>query len=346
MDSIRSLPVDQARALPVTRGAQAPENGPADEMIRASRDDLRLLPPPLFPREAPAATASVCAASTGDGLSLRGFPRGLTPAERADWSQTFPAMDLERAVVTAAATWQYNCISWTVGETRAWFWPPEMYSLDPEEVAFDRFYASYGLFPSPQGEVARWRNEDGITHGCVSGPEHGPRWESKCGADLRVQHDLRDLEGSTYGRVDGYYARQEAPPTMAPFGYPPISDVMKAMAHERAAGVADDLRQRFTEQYAEWQRYRTSPQVRVCANPARHCQAAAFDEIVRLGPDAVPLLMDCMAQGDFFCLRAVEAIHRTHPGHAGLAPVVLLPEERVNSEQGKAALALSRWLQA
>src|SRR5947199_6444803 len=46
-----------------------------------------------------------------------------------------------------------------------------------------------------------------MTHGCVSGPGHGPRWESKCGSNLRIQHGLHELIGSHYGRVVAFYRK-------------------------------------------------------------------------------------------------------------------------------------------
>lgn len=344
MDAVRPFRADTVRSTPAA-GPTPPAAEPRpDALVRVQEEDLRLLPSPPYPRESPPAAAPV--APLSDPVASAAFPRPLTRDEKADWRQTFPAMDLDKVVATGPATQQYNCISWTVGETHAWFWPPDMYPGEAPEQAFDLFYASYGLHPAPTGEVAVWRNWDGLTHGCVSGPGHGPRWESKCGSDLRVQHGIKDLESDVYGRVDHYYSRKEAPPVVTPFGFLPIPDFQKDLARERAEAVAPDTRERFAGRYDAWQDFRNRPEVRAAANPAVHCNAPAFDDIVAMGPDAVPLLMDRMAQGDFFCLRAVEAIFREHPGHAGLAPAILHPEERENSEQGKASLALTRWLQA
>src|SRR5881394_972577 len=56
--------------------------------------------------------------------------------------------------------------------------------------------------------IAAWgHSSSGMTHGCISGSGHGPRWESKCGADLRIQHGLNELVGSSYGRVLAFYRR-------------------------------------------------------------------------------------------------------------------------------------------
>src|SRR4051794_36839723 len=121
--------------------------------------------------------------------------RSMTPAEKQRFKGYFPGLDVNRAVVTGEMSAVYNRISWTVGVTNRWLWPGNTL------VQFDTFYGGFGLHRAGNGPVAVWgRSALNMTHGCVSGPGHGPRWESKCGGDLRIQHALGELTGASYGR--------------------------------------------------------------------------------------------------------------------------------------------------
>jgi len=134
------------------------------------------------------------------------FPRPMTDDEKADFKSWFPALDVDAAVVTADATPQYNCISWTTGNTESWDWPPYMHpDLSPRE-AFAKYYIDRGFTPLPgkiedlkelkSDVVAYWEDaNDDPTHGSVAGPTHGTRWESKCGQAARIQQELLDILG-------------------------------------------------------------------------------------------------------------------------------------------------------
>lgn len=129
----------------------------------------------------------------------------MTPAEKTRFKAYFPNLDVNQAIVTDGISIVYNCISWTVGVSNRWLWPGS--SL----AHFDSFYHGLGFVRAGDGSVAAWgHSTSNMTHGSVSGPGHGPRWESKCGNDLRIQHGLAELVGSTYGRVVAFYRRGHA----------------------------------------------------------------------------------------------------------------------------------------
>ena len=93
----------------------------------------------------------------------------MTPAEKQRFHGYFPSLDVNRAVVTGEYSNAYNCISWTVGITNAFIWPGSSIA------AFDTFYRRFGYARSADGPIAVWGNRLSMTHGCVSGPSHGPR---------------------------------------------------------------------------------------------------------------------------------------------------------------------------
>ena len=101
-----------------------------------------------------------------------------------------------------------------------------------------------------------------MTHGCISGPGHGPRWESKCGSDLRIQHGLGELTGASYGRVVAFYTRSRS---LLAFNESLVEEVMKekesksylsasqkkSLGSERDA-IAPDLKDAFEEAFKVW----------------------------------------------------------------------------------------------
>src|SRR5438477_8321675 len=99
--------------------------------------------------------------------------RQMTPQEKATFKGWFPRLDVNAAVVTGEVSRVYNCISWTVEVTNRWLWPGA--SL----ADFDTFYRQFGFARSGNGPIAAWGSTaSNMTHGCISGPRHGPRWES------------------------------------------------------------------------------------------------------------------------------------------------------------------------
>src|SRR5947209_9451888 len=114
--------------------------------------------------------------------------RSMTAAEKQRFHAYFPNLDVNLAVVTGPVSAVYNCISWTVGVTNRWLWPGN--SL----ANFDAFYRGFGFVRAGDGTIAAWGlSTSGMTHGSVTGPGHGPRWESKCGGDLRIQPGLGEF---------------------------------------------------------------------------------------------------------------------------------------------------------
>src|SRR5438105_2959308 len=124
----------------------------------------------------------------------------MTPAEKQRFRTDFPNLDVNQAIVTNGPSRDYNCIAWTVGVMTAWIWPGNSIA------DFDAFYRRFGFSRTGNGPIAVFGPAlSQMMHGSISGSGHGPRWESKCGSDLRIQHGLSELEGSSYGRVLGFY---------------------------------------------------------------------------------------------------------------------------------------------
>ncbi|MDQ7822207.1 MAG: hypothetical protein RDV48_05370 [Candidatus Eremiobacteraeota bacterium] len=333
-------PLSRAVSPQVPRSYQAPAEKP-EEMS---------LPHDAFEKNGaergkPPEAGQAKSVSAIEGVSARTLPRPMTEEEKASFREYFPKLDVERAVVSAEATPEYNCISWTVGETHQWFWPPQMYPALTPDKAFDIFYGGYGLVPAEQGTVAHWVNDEGPTHGSISGPDHGPRWESKCGQDLQIQHDRDELDSDVYGKIAKYYAMKGAPRAMKQAQPPEIPKEVAATVKEKAAQVPAGVRDAFNSRYEDWMAFRKSPGVRMSSNPADYCKTGAFKEIVAMGVQVTPLLMDKIASGDFFSYQACREIEKA-AGQGGfeISRSAGGTDEAV-SEQTRAARALLAWHQ-
>jgi hypothetical protein len=189
-----------------------------------------------------------------------------------------------------------------------------------------------------------------MTHASVSGVGHGLRWESKCGTWLRIQHGLTEMEGGNfYGNVLGFYAIPEA-------DTPTIEEArasLRAMKAEKLSRaeikflkdqvrqVDPEIRKRFEEAYAAWKEAWNHPLIAISSNPASRTQTPAFLELLSLGQEILPLLMEKLTNPDeFFALQAVdrllrpEFVIRRKPDD----PAVLL------GEQGRAIETIKQWV--
>lgn len=134
--------------------------------------------------------------------------------------RTFP--EARQLAITSAATTEYNCIAWALGETdRCWwpggygcYWPVGVMAAVTRE-AFRWCFAGRGYQPCDDGGLV-----EGVEKLCLyekaATPTHAARqlpsgrWTSKLGPDEDVEHDLNDLCGRRYGRPVAFFARPRA----------------------------------------------------------------------------------------------------------------------------------------
>jgi hypothetical protein len=258
-------------------------------------------------------------------------------------------MNVATAVVSANATAQYNCLAWTLGITTSWIWPWS--TADVTKVEFDAFYHSHGFVPASSGPIAvLGLNLNVMTHASITGPGHGPRWESKCGAWLRLQHGLAEMEGGTlYGDVLGFFSRSptssiDALGAVARIGSMKAEKLSKAdlkFLKARVQQVDPELSVRFEDAYGKWKEACSHPLIVISSNPVSRTQTPAFLELVSLGPEILPLLMEKLTDPDeFFALQAVDRLLR--PGFA----VSRKPDDpaALLGEQGRALETLKQWI--
>jgi hypothetical protein len=246
-------------------------------------------------------------------------PRPLTAQEQAQARQVWPRMNVAAVAVTDNATNRYNCLAWTLGISTSWIWPwskPNVTKTD-----FDALYHSNGFTTAGAGPIAVFGlSPTSMTHGSISGPGHGPRWESKCGAWLRIQHGLAEMEaGTLYGNVLGFYSQ----PLSTTFEGPPAAGRLRSMKtakitkddikfiRSRVQQVNRELKTRFDQAYHTWKETWNHPLIAINSSPTSRTQTPAFLELISLGPEILPLLMEKLTDpGEFFALQAVDRLFR------------------------------------
>jgi hypothetical protein len=272
--------------------------------------------------------------------------RPMTQAEKTRFKGYFPGMDVNKAVVTGGPSSVYNCISWTVGVTNRWLWPGT--SL----ADFDTFYRGFGLVRSGDGAIAAWgHSTTNMTHGSISGPGHGPRWESKCGGDLRIQHGLGELVGSSYGRVVAFYRPGRA---LSATNESLAEEIMKertvksylsaaqrkALAEERDR-IPAQLRAAYERAFAAWKATWFGGGLAISSNPQTRAVGKEYDALIAMGPAILPLVVESLADPEnFFALQLYDAIQPNDQLVVQFEPA----DERVlEGEQGRARRVVQTW---
>jgi hypothetical protein len=269
----------------------------------------------------------------------------MTAAEKQRFRTYFPGLDVDRAVVTGEASRVYNCISWTVGLNDRWLWP------GASQADFDTFYRGFGYVRAQDGAIAAWGNStSAMTHGSISGPGRGPRWESKCGADLRIQHGLAELAGSSYGRVLAFYRRaalRDAPFTAAlekPMKEKTIKNVSAAqrkILSEQIAEVSAHLRAEFENAFQQWKESWFAGGLAINSDPHSRAVGKEFDTLIAMGPAILPLVVEKLTDPEnFFALQLYDAMQP----HQRLVVEFVPEDERIlEGEQGRARRAVQAW---
>ena len=238
----------------------------------------------------------------------------MSPAERTRFKGYFPNLDVTKAIVTDGPSPVYNCISWTVGVTNRWIWPGNTLAN------FDLFYRGFGFVQAGNGSIAAWgQSASNMTHGSVSGSGHGPRWESKCGNDLRIQHGLGELLGSSYGRVVAFYRQTRV---LLAANESLVEEIVKektvksylssaqrkALAEEREQ-IPEDVREAYEAAFAAWKATWFTGGLAINSNPHTRGVGREYDALIALGPAIIPLVVESLADPEnFFALQLYDAI--------------------------------------
>lgn len=134
------------------------------------------------------------------------------------FSTDFPYYQSEDIMVSSYPSFNYNCISWAVGEWTTALWIDDS---NNNLAAFDSLFYAYGYTRdgamSENSSIDLWTKRDingnrDFTHASIKNKQNdyaaGYAWESKLGAYYRVFHPRHSLIGDIYGHVEYYYKKR------------------------------------------------------------------------------------------------------------------------------------------
>jgi hypothetical protein len=97
------------------------------------------------------------------------------------------------------------------------------------------------------------------------------------------------------------------------------------------------IKEKFDAIFAEWEKVIQNPRIRLSSRPQDYLDNKPYREIVRLGKDALPFIIEKLEEGVFFLNQAVVDI-------TGIEMEEIVGEERhFPSEQEKSALLVNWW---
>jgi len=130
--------------------------------------------------------------------------------------EAFPRLAEHGYTITSARSKRYNCIAWAAGDTRNWWWPipeadrvywPTGVARAETVPAFRDAYASLGYVVSDADKLEPGFEKIALFANSIGLPLHAARqlvdgrWTSKLGELEDIEHELHDLEGTSYGSV-------------------------------------------------------------------------------------------------------------------------------------------------
>jgi hypothetical protein len=134
-------------------------------------------------------------------------------SRQSNLSVLFPRLTVEPFAETSAATPQYNCIAWAMGDQSRCWWPDAYYYWPagllrtPTFLAFRAMLESFG-FEVCESEDLEAGFEKVALYGRAAGDvTHAARqlgngrWTSKLGKLQDIEHTLCGLQGAQYGTV-------------------------------------------------------------------------------------------------------------------------------------------------
>lgn len=264
------------------------------------------------------------------------LPREMTVMEQDEFSGYFPSLNVEGEIVTDEATSVYNCISWSVHWTDRWTWPRN------SKASFDLFYAQLGYTPTKYGQISVFAKGDMID--CMT---HGSRisfngmFESKCGSNLRILHELKQVEGVLYGNVFEYYSGGKTNNTKP--------DMLKLTYYEKQkvrAGVlktSKELRKQFIIRFVQWKKTWFSAEQILYSDPYTRAKGKEFENLVAMGTDILLLVIDILAEPDnFFAIGLYECLQQDARFHIKIRPESF---EILQGEQSRAVRIIQKWLE-
>ncbi|MCI0506180.1 MAG: hypothetical protein L0Z73_08720 [Gammaproteobacteria bacterium] len=138
-----------------------------------------------------------------------------------DLKKAFPDVNNSNCAITSPATPKYNCIAWAAHKDNLFWWPDASFIYYwppsvPRKETIDAFVAAYATENyKPCNSQNLQKDREKIAIYTLNGiPKHAARqlkngrWTSKLGSNVDIEHELRALEGSIYGKATHFLFRK------------------------------------------------------------------------------------------------------------------------------------------
>lgn len=99
----------------------------------------------------------------------------------------------------------------------------------------------------------------------------------------------------------------------------------------------NEIRKKFDALFSEWEKVIQDPKIQLSSRPQDYIDNKAYREIVRLGRDALPFIIEKLEEGVFFLNQAIVEITGVE------MESILDKEKRFPSEQEKSQLLIRWW---
>jgi hypothetical protein len=298
--------------------------------------------------------------------------RALTNAEFDSLRPDFPYVDWPDIYYWGAATPiggripAYNCLAWSLGVQSSWIWP---WADGP--VRQDQFYQLYSVYGVPQksGPIDLWgKSGNDMKHGSIQLEVYpSPRivwYTSKLGQSILVIHRTT---GTLSGGIYGESLAQVGPARPEPREEVALGSLLQGENTPQDSGSAEkptpiiyslseeetpalmqqvkklnqEVKDLFEQKYAAWKQTWTQPAIQASSNPNDYARSQEFNDLVAMGSDILPLLVEKMSNGrEFLVLQAVEKLL---PSNLIFRPAVDDPRI-LGGEQLRAHMTAKRWL--
>ena len=258
----------------------------------------------------------------------------------------FQNLNTNQVMVSGEPSYTYNSVSWSVGIKSRWLWPGNTLS------DFDYFYSLFGYERTMRGTIAVWGHDThNITHVSILVPNSQPDWESKCGADIRLRHQLNEFKGPTYGRVIAFYSPVN--PNDSPANLilekldqkiVPINKEQVQLLKKQTLQVPKKTILEFEKQFEDWRNSWFSGRLAINSNPSIRTNCYEFFRLVKMGGIIIPLIMQKLIEKENFF--ALQLYTRVQSNTELIADHNLFSENFLSGEQGLANKNLQLYLQS
>jgi hypothetical protein len=272
--------------------------------------------------------------------------RQKTYTEQQRLRSYFQNLNTSQVMVSGETSYTYNCVSWSVGINSRWLWPGNTLS------DFDYFYSLFGYERTMTGTIAVWGHDSHtITHVSILVPDSQPDWESKCGADIRLRHQLNEFKGPTYGRVIAFYSPVNVSDCSAISILEKLDKKIEPINKEHLQLLKKQIQQvpkktiiEFEKQFEDWRNSWFSGRLAINSNPTIRTTCYEFFRLVKMGEVIIPLIMQKLIEKENFF--ALQLYAKIQPNSELIAEHNLFSENFLSGEQGLANKNLQLYLQS